>query len=124
MRQPLVTMTRIASALIQCVTRTTRGWIFIESVGTGSIASPWSEDIAYTLQRASTLPFAKPLERPGEAAPERDDLEQLAHLRRAHQPVRLVRERQESRAVLRGRTGHHVGDAAVDEELRLAGVAR
>src|SRR5260221_7890680 len=85
---------------------------------------PWSEAIGYTLQRAPLVAFAETEQRPGEPPCKRDHLEQLPHLRRAHQPVRLVGEGKELRAVLRRRARHHVGDPAIDEELRLTGVAR
>src|SRR5258706_9943344 len=53
----------------------------------------------------------------------RSHLEELPHLRRAHQAVRLVGEGKELRTVLRRGARHHLGNAAIDEELRLAGVA-
>src|SRR5260221_11209311 len=85
---------------------------------------PWSEAIGYTLQRAPLVAFAETEQRPGEPPCKRDHLEQLPHLRRAHQSVRLVGEGKDLRAVLRRRARHHLGDPAVDEVLRLAGVAR
>src|SRR5712691_10804219 len=130
MRQPLVTMMRIASTLTQCVMRTTSGWILTHcvcavSIGVSSCARPpWSEGIGYTLQRAPLVAFAETEQRAGKPPCERDHLEELPHLRRAHQPVRLVGEGKEPRAVLRRRARHHLGDPAVDEELRLTGVAR
>src|SRR5712671_3617006 len=131
MRQPLVTMTSIASALTQCVMRTTSGWILTHCVCAASIAASSGarpalvgEGIDYTLQRAALVAFAETEQRAGEPPSERDDFEQLPHLRRAHQPVRLVGEGKELRAVLRRRARHHLGDPAVDEELRLTGVAR
>src|SRR4249919_105952 len=106
MRQPLVTMMRMASAFTQCVTRTMSGCISTQWVGAGSMerppdcVPPWSDAIAYTLQRLPPVALAKALERRGKPPAERDRLEQLAHLGGAHQPVRLVRERQERLAVL------------------------
>src|SRR5258705_13386842 len=129
MRQPLVTMMRMASAFTQCVMRTTSGWIPIHCVCDGSIERPqalfrpWSETIAYTLQRLAPVSLAKAHERGGVPPAERDRLEQLAHFRGAHQAVRVVGEREEFRLVLGRSAGHHVGDAAVDQELGLAGVA-
>src|SRR5215831_12171931 len=102
MRHPLVTMTRIARALIQCVTRTTSGWILIHCSSIDSPRppfSPWSETIAYTLQAPPPVAFAKAKKRRARSFFERDRLEQLAHLSRAHQAVRLVGERQELRLV-------------------------
>src|SRR5215831_16875703 len=125
MRHPLVTMTRIARALIQCVTRTTSGWILIHCSSIDSPRppfSPWSETIAYTLQAPPPVAFAKAKKRRAWSFFERDRLEQLAHLSRAHQAVRLVGERQEPRLVLGRGALHQLGDAAVDEELRLARV--
>src|SRR4249919_601646 len=106
MRQPLATMTRMANAFTQCVTRTMSGCIAIQCVCAGSMeraparVPPWSDAIAYTLQRLPPVALAKALERRAEPPAERDRLEQLAHLGGAHQPVRLVRERQERLAVL------------------------
>src|SRR5258706_16481695 len=84
---------------------------------------PWSKAIGYTLQRAPLVAFAETEQRPGEPPRERDHLEELPHLRRAHQAVRLVGEGKELRTVLRRGARHHLGNAAIDEELRLAGVA-
>src|SRR5712691_4340964 len=99
MRQPLATMTRIASALIQCVTRTTSGWTFTHCACAASIVSLrlpphplGSEETGYTLQRLPSIAFAKAQERCGEFPSERNHLEELPHLRRTHQPVRLVGE--------------------------------
>src|SRR6266568_4903696 len=129
MRQPLATMMRMPNALIQCVMRTISGWILTHcscaaSIGVSSSTSPlWSEGIGYTLQRTSPVAFAEAEQGLREASPESDHLEELPHFRRAHQAVRLVGEGEELRAVLRRRARHHLGDAAIDEELRLAGVA-
>src|SRR6266850_6247545 len=129
MRQPLVTIIRMASAFTQCVTRTTRGWILTHCVCDGSIERPpasvptWSETIAYTLQRLPPISLAKAQQRGRVSPAERDRLEQLAHLRGAHQAVRLVGEGQEFRAVLRRGARHHLGDAAVHQKLGLMGVA-
>jgi len=64
----------------------------------------------------------EPAQRQVAIAPQRDDLEQLAHLGGREQPVRLAGKRE-----VFVRTGRHprqhVGDAAVDQELRLAGEA-
>src|SRR6476660_9673454 len=123
MRQPLVAMMRIASTLIQCVMRTTSGWILTHCVWAASIGVfSGVEGIGYTLQRAPPVAFAEAEQRPGESARERDHLEELPHLRRAHQAVRLVGEGKELRGVLRRRARHHLGDAAIHEELRLARV--
>src|SRR5512136_301688 len=98
MRQPLVTMMRMANAFIQCVMRTMRGCISTQWVCAGSMERPpasvqaWSDAIGYTLQRLPPVSLAKAEERFGEPPAERDRLEQLAHLRGAHQPVRLVRK--------------------------------
>src|SRR6266545_8071686 len=130
MRQPLAAMMRIANALIQCVTRTTSGWTFTHCARAASIVASarrltprWSEGTGYTLQRLPSIAFAKAQERCGKFSSERNHLEELPHLRRAHQPVRLIGEREEPGAVLGRSPRHHVGDAAVDEELRLAGIA-
>src|SRR5258706_7129473 len=129
MRHPLVTMIRMANAFTQCVMRTTSGWMVTHCVCDGSIGrSPdfvrtWSETIAYTLQGLPPISLAKTPERSGESAAERDRLEQLAHLRGAHEAVRLIGERQECRPVLGRGARHHLGDAAVDQELRLARIA-
>src|SRR2546427_150628 len=132
MRQPLVTMMRIASTLIQCVMRTTNGWILTQSVRLCCAASMTpprspgptsSKQAGYTLQRFPPVAFAEARERLGESPRERDHLEELPHFRRAHQAVRLVGEGKELRAVLRRRARHHLGNAAIDEELRLTGVA-
>src|SRR5689334_19222087 len=106
--------------------RTTSGWMLIQrlsSIEAPVAVPPWSDCIAYSLQRPSPVPVAKPEERLRKPAAEGDRLEQLAHLGRAHQPVCLVGERQESPAVLRWGARHHLGDAAVDQELRLARVS-
>src|SRR6266498_5729578 len=130
MRQPLAAMMRIANALIQCVTRTTSGWTFTHCACAASIVASarrltprWSEGTGYTLQRLPSIAFAKAQERCGKSPPERNHLEEFSHLRRAHQPVRLIGERQEPGPVLGRRPRHHLRDAAVDEELRLAGIA-
>src|SRR6267142_2217071 len=129
MRQPLVAIMRMAKALIQCVMRTMSGWILTQCDCAVSIerppapVPPWSKTIAYTLQRRPPVAFAKAFERRVEPPRQGDRLEQLSHLRRAHQPVRLVRERQEFLPVLGRGARHHFGDAAVDEELRLARVS-
>src|SRR5882672_2514794 len=129
MRQPLVTMMRMASALIQCVTRTTSGWILTHWVCDGSMEGPvatvppWSGTLGYTLQSLTPISLAKAQERGRESPVEGDGLVQLALLRGAHQTVRLIGERQERRAVLGRRARHHLGDAAVDQELRLARIA-
>src|SRR5690349_1455675 len=133
MRQPLVTMTRMANALTQCVMRTMSGCILTQCAcvaRVGSIERPlaavssWSAAIDYTLQGLPAVTLAKADQRRVEPAGERDRLEQLAHLRRAHQAVGLVCERQEFGSVFRGRARHDVGDAAIDQELRLACIAR
>src|SRR6266436_8806488 len=95
-------------------TRCSRDW---SSDVCSSDLPPWSEAIGYTLQRAPLVAFAETEQRPGEHPCERDHLEQLPHLRRAHQPVRLVGEGKELRAVLRRGARHHLGNAAIDEEL-------
>src|SRR5690242_17666874 len=127
MRQPLVTMMSMASALIQCVMRTISGWMLTQrasSIEVPRAAVPtWSETIAYTLQRPAAVSFAEAIERGGEPSRQGDHLEQLAHFGGVHEPVRLVREREEFRPVLGRGARHHVGDAAVDQELRLAGVS-
>src|SRR5439155_996617 len=129
MRQPLATMMRMPNALIQCVMRTISGWILTHcscaaSIGVSSSTSPlWSEGIGYTLQRTSPVAFAEAEQGLRKASPESDHLEELPHFRRAHQAVRLVGEGKELRAVLRRRARHDLGNAAIDEELRLAGVA-
>src|SRR5882672_2440905 len=127
MRQPLVTIMRIARALIQCVMRTISGWMLTQRVSSIeaplAALSPWSDTIAYTLQGSPPIAFAKTQERRREPSFERDRLEQFAHLRRAHQAVRLIGERQEPLLVLGGRALNHLGDAAVDQELRLARVS-
>src|SRR6267378_980663 len=130
MRQPLATMTRMPNALIQCVMRTMSGWILTHCACAASIwsflwrpASFWSERIGYTLQRAPPVAFAEAEQGLREAPRESDHLEELPHLRRAHQAVRLVGEGKELRAVLRRRARHDLGNAAIDEELRLARVA-
>src|SRR5690242_5893836 len=127
MRQPLVTMMRMANALTQCVMRTMSGCILIQCVGSieWSLAAvtSWSDSIDYTLQGLSAVALAKADERRVEPAGERDRLEQLTHLGRAHQAVGLVREREEFGSVFRGRARHDVGNAAVDQELRLACIA-
>src|SRR5262245_11484282 len=121
MRQPLVTIMRMASALIQCVTRTMRGCISTQRDGTGSISALMC--IAYTLQRSPSVSLAEAREGRREAASERDHLEELTHLGGVHQAVGLIREREKRRPVFRRRAREHLGDPAVGEELRLARVS-
>src|SRR3989442_3089038 len=132
MRQPLVTMMRMASTLIQCVMRTTNGWILTQSVRLCCAASmtpprslgPTSSKQAdYTLRRYPPIAFGEAEQGLRESPRERDHLEELPHFRRAHQAVRLVGQRKELRAVLRRRARHQLGNAAIDEEVRLTGVA-
>src|SRR6267378_152801 len=129
MRQPLATMTRMPNALIQCVMRTISGWTLTHcacaaSIGVSCSVWPfWSEGIGYTLQRTSPVAFAEAEQGLREAPRESDHLEELPHFRGAHQAVRLVGEGKELRAVLRRRARHDLGNAAIDEELRLARVA-
>src|SRR5690242_7152161 len=125
MRHPLVTMMRMANALTQCVMRTMSGCILTQCACVDSIERPlaavpsWSYTIDYTLQGLFAVALAKTDERRVEPAGERDRLEQLAHLRRTHQAVGLVRERQEFGSVFRRRARHDVGDAAIDQELQI-----
>src|SRR6266699_6368515 len=130
MRQPLATMTRTPNALIQCVMRTISGGNLTHcacaasiGVSCGAPGPFWSEGIGYTLQRTSPVAFTEA--EPGPRAPPResDHLEELPHFRRAHQAVRLVGEGEELRPVLRRRARHDLGNAAIDEKLRLTGVA-
>src|SRR5574342_350423 len=126
-------MTRIASALIQCVMRTTKGWTFthsaccpcaacIESPLCAVADPPWSANTGYTLQCLPAVPFAESEKRSGESPAERDHFEQFPHLGGAHEPVRLIRKRQKPRAVLGRRSGHDLRNPAIHEELGLAGV--
>src|SRR5688572_10463021 len=58
-----------------------------------------------------------------DAAPEREHLEQLAHLGRGEQLLRLGGDRRVMQRVLQVGFSENIGDAAVHEELRLGRVA-
>src|SRR5262245_45297519 len=55
---------------------------------------------------------------------DREHFEQLSHLRRRKQLLRLRRDRRVDQRILDVRLGEHLGDSAVAEKLRLRGVAQ
>src|SRR6185436_5217217 len=74
-------------------------------------------------QLAALVAARKSSKRRGVAAAQRDDLEQFAHFGGAYQLLRLCCLRQVSRSIFSRRRGEHVGNPAVDQKLRLVGVA-
>src|SRR5258706_2981593 len=75
------------------------------------------------LKRMRTIVMREAEERLFHAAPHGEDLEQLAHLGGREQLVRLRGERRVVQRIFDVGLAEHVGDAAIDEELRLRSVA-
>src|SRR5919197_1698894 len=75
------------------------------------------------LKARTAIPIAEACERGAICRAYRQDLEELAHLRRREQALRLRSERRVVQRVLHIRFPEHVGDAAIDEKLRLGRVA-
>jgi hypothetical protein len=75
------------------------------------------------LQQAALVAVPKAREWRLDAATERNDLEQLSHLARAQQFVRLRGKRQIVRCILRRRTFEQTDDIEIDQELGLRRIA-
>src|SRR4029453_12356319 len=75
------------------------------------------------LQQATHLPAAEAGERVVDPTPQRDDLEQLAHLGWTQELLRLHSQRQIGRCVPGGGERHEIRDAEANQEVGLGGIA-
>src|SRR5687767_6007549 len=75
------------------------------------------------LKTMGSLPACEPGKWPGQALPDGEHLEELAHLCGRQELLRLGGDRGVMQEVLGVGLGEHFGDAAIDQELRLRRVA-